>query len=157
MTIRNRYSHNYQHYRSLFIFLLLTLNFQVFGNKVELGNTSKFGLKSISFVQESINVSHSNETFFFSLRAYSQLGLSKVIIYFISPSGKETLETSCINKKKSKAGLLLGHVIFKKKSEIGQWEINKIVIEDSEGNQESYNKEFLIQNKFTYSIQIKNH
>jgi hypothetical protein len=122
---------------------------------VELENSSKFGLKSISFVQKSINVSRSDESVFFSLRAYSQLGLNKVIIYFISPSGKQTLETTCVNKKKTKAGLLLGRILFKKRSEIGEWEINKIIIEDSEGNQESYDKEFLIQNKFSYILQIK--
>jgi hypothetical protein len=155
MSILNRYSINYQNYKLIFIFLLLTLNFQVFGNKVELENSSKFGLKSISFVQKSINVSRSDESVFFSLRAYSQLGLNKVIIYFISPSGKQTLETTCVNKKKTKAGLLLGRILFKKRSEIGEWEINKIIIEDSEGNQESYDKEFLIQNKFSYILQIK--
>ncbi len=155
MSILNRYSINYQNYKLIFIFLLLTLNFQVFGNKVELENSSKFGLKSISFVQKSINVSRSDESVFFSLRAYSQLGLNKVIIYFISPSGNQTLETTCVNKKKTKASLLLGRILFKKRSEIGEWEINKIIIEDSEGNQESYDKEFLIQNKFSYILQIK--
>jgi hypothetical protein len=155
MSYSNQYSFNYQSIKLGLFFLFITLNFQVFGNEMELENKSKFGLNSISFVQESINVSKSDESVFFSLRAYSQLGLNKVIVYFKSPSGTKTIETTCVNKKKSKVGLLLGRILFKKKSEIGEWEINKIIIVDSEGNQESYNKEFLIKNKFSYSLQVK--
>lgn len=136
-------------------FLFATLNFQLFGSNSELENKSGFGLKSISFVQESIKVGRSNETVFFSVRAYSQLGLNKVIIYLTSPSGNEKIEVSCINKKKTKAGLLLGRILFKKKSELGKWVIDKITIEDIEGNKESVDKDFLIQNKFTYSLLVK--
>lgn len=155
MSYSNQYSFNYRSIKLGLFFLFVTLNFQVFGNKIELENKSKFGLKSINFVQESINISRSDESVFFSLRAYSQLGLNKVIICFISPSGNKTIETTCVNKKKSKVGLLLGRILFKKKSEIGEWEINKIIIVDSEENQISYDKEFLIQNKFSYSLEVK--
>lgn len=137
------------------VFFLLVSCFNLFGNNNEMENNSNFGLHSIKFVQNSINVSRSDVTVFFSLRAFSQFGLNRVIIFLSSPSGKETIETSCVNRKKTKVGLLLGRILFKKKSEIGEWKINKIVIEDSNGDSQTFSKEFLINNNFTNSIQIK--
>ena len=132
--------------------IFLFLSFSALANN---NYTSHFDLQSINFVQNTIDVSKSDKTLYFSLRAYSQLGLNRVIVYFQSPSGKETVETSCVNKKKTKVGLLLGRVLFKKKSEIGEWIINKIVIEDLEGNQHAYDKDFLIANNFTHSLFVK--
>lgn len=119
------------------------------------GTKGKFNLHSVNFVQNSIDVSRSNETLYFSLRAYSLQGLNRVDVYFESPSGNEIIQTTCSNKKKTKVGMLLGRILFKKKSENGEWKINKIVIVDLEGNSFTYNKEFLAENKFTHSLMIK--
>jgi hypothetical protein len=115
----------------------------------------KFSLRSVNFVQKSIDVRKSDETLYFSLRAYSLQGLNKVDVYFESPSGNEIIQTTCSNKKKTKVGMLLGRILFKKKSENGEWKINKIVVVDLEGNSYTYNKEFLAENKFTHSLMIQ--
>ena len=119
------------------------------------GIKSKFNLHSVNFVQNSIDVSRSDETLYFSLRAYSLQGLNRVDVYFESPSGNEIIQTTCSNKKKTKVGMLLGRILFKKKSEDGEWKINKIVVVDLDGNSFTYNKEFLAENKFTHSLMIK--
>lgn len=115
----------------------------------------EFNLHSVNFVQKSIDVSKSDETLYFSLKAYSLQGLNKVDIYFESPSGKEVIQTTCENKKKTKVGMLLGRILFKKKSESGEWKISKIVVVDWEGNCHTYDKKFLAENKFTHSLLIK--
>jgi len=128
------------------------LSFSVYANNELKG---KFNLHSVNLVQKSIDVSKSDETLYFSLRAYSLQGLNKVDIYFESPSGKQVIQTTCENKKKTKVGMLLGRILFKKKSENGEWKINKIVVEDLEGNSHTYDKKFLAENKFSHSLLIK--
>jgi hypothetical protein len=125
-----------------------------YGSKLNNKSESKFSLESINFVQNSINVDHSSETLFFSLRAYSQLGLNLVIVYFTSPSGNVTLTTSCVNKRNTTKALLLGRMLFEKRSEIGEWKVSKIIIQDSEGNQQSFDNPFLIQNNFSHSFLV---
>ncbi|MGQ1911416.1 hypothetical protein ACT3CE_16710 [Marinifilum sp. RC60d5] len=137
--------------------LILFLILPFYGFTDELKNEEKeFDLHSITFVQKQIDVSKSDETLYFSLRAHSAIGLNNVIVFFESPSGKEIRQTSCKCRKKTKVGLLLGRILFKKKSESGEWKINKIVIEDQNGNHKTYNREFLVRNKFAHSFQIKN-
>lgn len=140
-----------------FLILLFVCCIQTKGNNCYLtdDNNPEFNLQTISFVQNSINVTHSDVSFFFSLKAYSQLGLNKAVIFFISPSGNKVLETSCCNKKKSKIGLLLGRVLFKKKSEPGEWKIQKIIIEDFEGHKVTYDQSYLINNKLVYSLWVE--
>jgi hypothetical protein len=115
----------------------------------------KCNLHSVNLVQKSIDVSKSDETLYFSLKAYSLQGLNKVDVYFESPSGKELIQTTCTNKKKTKLGMFLGRALFKKKSEQGLWKIIKIVIEDLDGNSFTYDNKFLTENKFTHSLIIK--
>ncbi|WP_421919369.1 hypothetical protein [Marinifilum sp.] len=135
---------------------MLLLLICIFSFSLQAGNLKgKFDLHSVNFVQKSIDVSKSDETLYFSLRAYSLQGLSKVDVFFESPSGKKIIQTSCSNKKKTKVGMLLGRILFKKKSESGEWKINKIVVVDLEGNSHTYDKNFLAENKFTHSLMIK--
>lgn len=148
---------NYQHiqkilFKGILLLTICVLSFSVYANNELKG---KFNLHSVNLVQKSIDVSKSDETLYFSLRAYSLQGLNKVDIYFESPSGKEVIQTTCENKKKTKVGMLLGRILFKKKSESGEWKINKIVVEDLEGNSHTYDKKFLAENKFTHSLLIK--
>jgi len=134
--------------------MLLAYSFFSFSEE-HTNSNEKFDLHSINFVQKSIDVSKSDESLYFSLKAYSELGLNTVTMFFESPSGEEIIQTSCTNKKKTTVGLLLGRILFKKKSESGVWKINKIVIEDFYGNLKTFNKAFLIENKITHSLQIK--
>ncbi|MCY1633835.1 hypothetical protein [Marinifilum sp. D737] len=148
---------NYKHiqkilFRGILLLAVCALSFSAYANNELKG---KFNLHSVNLVQKSIDVSKSDETLYFSLRAYSLQGLNKVDIYFESPSGKEVIQTTCENKKKTKVGMLLGRILFKKKSESGEWKINKIVVEDLEGNSHTYDKKFLAENKFTHSLLIK--
>ncbi|NOU58249.1 hypothetical protein [Marinifilum caeruleilacunae] len=139
--------------KGFLLLLLCCASISATANKKEL--KGKFNLHSVNFVQNSIDVSKSDETLYFSLRAYSLQGLSRVDVYFESPSGNELIQTTCSNKKKTKVGMLLGRILFKKKSESGEWKINKIVVVDLEGNSHTYDKEFLAENKFTHSLMIK--
>ncbi|MDQ2177811.1 hypothetical protein [Marinifilum sp. D714] len=148
---------NYEHiqkilFKGILLLAICVLSFSVCANNELKG---KFNLHSVNLVQKSIDVSKSDETLYFSLRAYSLQGLNKVDIYFESPSGKQIIQTTCENKKKTKVGMLLGRILFKKKSESGEWKINKIVVEDLEGNCHTYDKKFLAENKFTHSLLIK--
>ncbi len=112
--------------------LLLVVCILPFSSYAKSDLKGEFNLHSVNFVQKSIDVSKSDETLYFSLRAYSLQGLNKVDIYFESPSGKEVIQTTCENKKKTKVGMLLGRILFKKKSESGEWKISKIVLVDWE-------------------------
>ena len=152
MKIKSRHI-KYWLIKSTLLSMLLTYSFFTFSEELS-SNKEKFDLHSINFVQKSIDVSKADESLYFSLKAYSQLGLNTVNIYFESPSGEEIIQTSCTNKKKTKVGLLLGRILFKKKSESGVWKINKIVIEDLNGNLKTFDKAFLIENKFTHTLQI---
>ncbi|PXY01942.1 hypothetical protein DF185_04645 [Marinifilum breve] len=148
---------NYKHiqkilFKGILLLAVCVLSFSVYASNELKG---KFNLHSVNLVQKSIDVSKSDETLYFSLRAYSLQGLNKVDIYFESPSGKEIIQTTCENRKKTKVGMLLGRILFKKKSESGEWKINKIVVEDMEGNSHTYDKKFLAENKFTHSLLIK--
>ncbi|RKD98640.1 hypothetical protein [Marinifilum flexuosum] len=148
---------NYKHiqkilFKGILLLTICVLSFSVYANNELKG---KFNLHSVNLVQKSIDVSKSDETLYFSLRAYSLQGLNKVDIYFESPSGKQVIQTTCENKKKTKVGMLLGRILFKKKSENGEWKINKIVVEDLEGNSHTYDKKFLAENKFSHSLLIK--
>nr|WP_320119696.1 hypothetical protein [uncultured Marinifilum sp.] len=135
--------------------LLLILPLFAFADDLK-NKKETFELHSITFVQKQIDVSKSDEILYFSLRAHSPIGLNNVIVFFESPSGNDIRQTSCKCRKKSKVGLLLGRILFKKKSESGEWKIKKIVIEDQCGNHKTYHREFLVQNKFAHSFQIKN-
>ncbi|WP_372751070.1 hypothetical protein [Labilibaculum sp.] len=154
MNILNRFSFTDSFSKLALLLLFLLFHLFSYGDKLNVRNSSKFSLESISLVQNSINVNRSSETLFFSLKAYSQYGLNRVTIYFISPSGNVILNTSCINRKKSQTAFLLGRMLFKKKSENGEWKIEKIIIQDSEGNQQSFDNTFLIQNNFAHSFFI---
>lgn len=148
---------NYKHiqkilFKGILLLAICVLSFSAYANSELKG---KFNLHSVNLVQKSLDVSKSDETLYFSLKAYSLQGLNKVDIYFESPSGKEVIQTTCENKKKTKVGMLLGRILFKKKSESGEWKINKIVVEDLEGNSHTYDKKFLAENKFTHSLLIK--
>lgn len=139
--------------KAILLLLIYGISFSAMANNKEL--KGKFNLHSVNFVQSSIDVSKSDETLYFSLRAYSLEGLNKVDVYFESPSGNQLIQTTCSNKKKTKVGMLLGRILFKKKSENGEWKINKIVVVDLEGNSHTYDKTFLAENKFTHSLMIK--
>lgn len=150
------YQTSFIHRLSKLVLLLLFVmcNLFCYGGKLDNKSELNFSLESINFVQNSINVNHSSETLFFSLRAYSQLGLKCVTIYFISPSGRVTLTTQCINKRNSTVALLLGRMLIEKKSEMGVWRVSQIVIQDSENNQQSFDNQFLIQNNFPHSFLV---
>lgn len=118
-------------------------------------SSSKFNLHSINFVQSFIDVSKSDKTLFFSLRGSSRFGLDKVTVFFESPSGSKTLQTECESKKKANVGMILGRILFKKKSESGLWKIKRIILIDLEGNKQEFDNEYLKDNNFVHSLNIK--
>ncbi len=142
--------------RSIIFLLFCCISVTGFSSNYSSSGETKSELRFINFVQNTIDVSHSNQTVYFSLRACSQEILSKAVIYFESPSGKEQIQTSCVNKKKTKLGFFIGRVLFKKKSEIGIWKISQIIIEDSQGQQTSFDKNYLIDKNLSYSLRITN-
>lgn len=154
MRVYRQTSYVFQIIRTTITLLFCCLNFHGYTSNIALIENNKPELKAINFVQNEIEVTHSNKTAYFSLRVCSNEILSTAVIYFQSPSGKGQVQTTCINKKKTNVAFFLGKILFKKKSEIGIWKINRIVIENIQGKQTSYDQKYLIKKKLSHTLRI---
>ena len=156
MRIKTQFTYLFSSTKAAIFLILCCLSLHGFGIHFERKENSKSMVKSINFVQNQIDVTHFNETIYFSLRVCSNETLSKAIVFLKSPSGNELLQTTCLNNKNTKQAFFLGQILFKKKSESGIWNITKIIIEDTSGQQVTYDKSYLSQQNLSYSVQIIN-